>query len=94
MVSKKLEINQLIDAPTSWVFPTDWSREHFITPEREQAILGHTPMARYGRLEELVGAMLRLVTISMKSADQKDHKYIHPRVNPWCSVYDHINIIK
>ena len=43
-------------------FPTEWSREHFIPPEREQAILGHTPMARYGRPEELVGAVLWLAS--------------------------------
>lgn len=41
-------------------FPTDWSKQHFITPEREAAILGHTPMARYGRPDELVGAVLWL----------------------------------
>ena len=39
-------------------FPTDWNKEHFITPDREQAILGHTPMARYGEPNELVGAVL------------------------------------
>ncbi len=43
-------------------FPTDWNKEHFITPEREQAILGHTPMARYGSPEELVGAVLWLAS--------------------------------
>jgi len=43
-------------------FPTDWSKEHFITPDREQAILGHTPMARYGKPDELVGAMLWLAS--------------------------------
>ena len=41
-------------------FPTEWSRQNFITPEREAAILGHTPMARYGRAEELIGAVLWL----------------------------------
>lgn len=41
-------------------FPTDWSMKNFITPEREAAILGHTPMRRYGRPEELVGAVLWL----------------------------------
>jgi NAD(P)-dependent dehydrogenase (short-subunit alcohol dehydrogenase family) len=41
-------------------FPTDWNKEHFITPERDQAILGHTPMARYGKPNELVGAVLWL----------------------------------
>lgn len=43
-------------------FPTEWSKEHFITPEREQAILGHTPMARYGKPKELVVAVLWLAS--------------------------------
>jgi NAD(P)-dependent dehydrogenase (short-subunit alcohol dehydrogenase family) len=41
-------------------FPTEWSMKNFITPEREAAILGHTPMKRYGRPRELVGAVLWL----------------------------------
>jgi NAD(P)-dependent dehydrogenase (short-subunit alcohol dehydrogenase family) len=41
-------------------FPTDWNRKNFITPEREKAILGHTPMARFGNTSELVGATLWL----------------------------------
>ena len=43
-------------------FPTKWSKENFITPERKQAILGHTPMARYGKPKELVGAVLWLAS--------------------------------
>jgi NAD(P)-dependent dehydrogenase (short-subunit alcohol dehydrogenase family) len=43
-------------------FPTEWSKQHFITPEREAAILGHTPMKRYGRPEELVGAVVWLLS--------------------------------
>lgn len=43
-------------------FPTEWSKEKFITPERKQAILGHTPMARYGSPNELVGAVLWLAS--------------------------------
>ena len=43
-------------------FPTEWSKEHFITPERKQAILGHTPMGRYGNPKELVGAVLWLAS--------------------------------
>lgn len=39
-------------------FPTQWSIENFITPERQAAIWGHTPMKRYGKVEELVGAVL------------------------------------
>lgn len=41
-------------------FPTRWSMRNFITPERERAILGHTPMGRYGTPDELVGAVLWL----------------------------------
>lgn len=41
-------------------FPTEWSMKNFITIEREKAILGHTPMGRYGRPEELSGAVLWL----------------------------------
>jgi len=41
-------------------FPTEWNRKNFITPEREKAILEHTPMARFGDPSELVGAVLWL----------------------------------
>jgi len=41
-------------------FPTDWSMKHFIDKKREQAIFAHTPMGRYGRPEELAGAVLWL----------------------------------
>jgi len=41
-------------------FPTEWNRKNFITPEREKAILGHTPMNRYGEPNELLGAVLWL----------------------------------
>ena len=43
-------------------FPTKWNRKHFITPEREKAILGHTPMARFGEPSELTGALLWLAS--------------------------------
>lgn len=41
-------------------FPTEWSMKHFITPDREAAIHGHTAMQRYGHPSELVGAVLWL----------------------------------
>lgn len=41
-------------------FPTEWSRQHFLVPDRVQAILGHTPMRRFGDPRELVGAVLWL----------------------------------
>ena len=43
-------------------FPTEWSKKNFITPEREKAILNHTPMNRYGEPKELVGAVLWLAS--------------------------------
>ena len=43
-------------------FPTEWNRKNFITSEREKAILGHTPMNRYGEPGELVGATLWLAS--------------------------------
>jgi NAD(P)-dependent dehydrogenase (short-subunit alcohol dehydrogenase family) len=43
-------------------FPTEWSKSHFIDEERNAAILGHTPMGRYGEPKELVGAVLWLLS--------------------------------
>jgi NAD(P)-dependent dehydrogenase (short-subunit alcohol dehydrogenase family) len=43
-------------------FPTAWSRENFIDEARARAILGHTPMGRYGEPHELVGAALWLAS--------------------------------
>ena len=43
-------------------FPTEWNQRNFITPEREAAILGHTPMNRYGKVSELVGGVIYLAS--------------------------------
>ncbi len=43
-------------------FPTEWSMKHFIDSKRKRSILGHTPMARFGKPEELVGAVLWLAS--------------------------------
>lgn len=43
-------------------FPTEWNRKNFITAEREAAILGHTPMRRYGEPSELTGALIWLAS--------------------------------
>jgi len=51
-----------VNAVRPGFFPTDWNRKNFITAEREQAILGHTPMGRYGEPEELIGATLWLAS--------------------------------
>lgn len=54
--------NVRVNALRPGFFPTEWSMKHFITPEREAAILGHTPMRRYGHPSELVGAVLWLLS--------------------------------
>lgn len=43
-------------------FPTEWSMKHFIDAERKTKILGHTPMGRFGRPDELIGAALWLAS--------------------------------
>ena len=43
-------------------FPTEWSMTHFIDEARQADILRHTPMGRFGRPEELVGAVLWLAS--------------------------------
>jgi len=43
-------------------FPTEWNRKNFITRDREIAILSHTPMARYGEVHELLGAIIYLAS--------------------------------
>jgi NAD(P)-dependent dehydrogenase (short-subunit alcohol dehydrogenase family) len=42
--------------------PTEWNQKNFITKEREKAILGHTPMNRYGTPDELIGATIWLAS--------------------------------
>ena len=54
--------NVRVNALRPGFFPTEWSMKHFITPEREAAILGHTPMRRYGQPSELAGAVLWLLS--------------------------------
>lgn len=43
-------------------FPTDWNLKNFITEDRKAAILGHTPMNRFGDPSELAGAVLWLAS--------------------------------
>lgn len=47
-------------------FPTEWNKKNFISVEREAAILGHTPMRRFGDPNELIGAMLWLSSDASK----------------------------
>ena len=43
-------------------FPTEWNKKNFITKDREAAILGHTPMARFGDPTELIGGVIYLAS--------------------------------
>ena len=43
-------------------FPTDWNLKNFIDEDRRKAILGHTPMNRFGTPDELTGAILWLAS--------------------------------
>jgi len=54
--------NVRVNALRPGFFPTEWSMKNFIDPSREKAILGHTPMKRYGRPQELTGAVLWLLS--------------------------------
>lgn len=51
-----------VNAVRPGFFPTDWNRKNFITAEREAAIIGHTPMCRFGQPNELLGATLWLAS--------------------------------
>ena len=54
--------NVRVNALKPGFFPTEWSMKHFIDRERKRKILGHTPMARFGKPEELAGAVLWLAS--------------------------------
>jgi len=41
-------------------FPTNWSMKNFIDQKRKKSILSHTPMKRFGKPKELVGAVIWL----------------------------------
>ncbi|MGK5091529.1 SDR family oxidoreductase [Deltaproteobacteria bacterium TL4] len=54
--------NVRVNALRPGFFPTEWSMKNFIDKNREKAILGHTPMGRYGTPKELIGAVLWLAS--------------------------------
>ena len=43
-------------------FPTEWNKKNFLSQERIDSILNHTPMKRFGEPNELVGAVQWLLS--------------------------------
>lgn len=54
--------NVRVNALRPGFFPTEWSMKHFIDEKRKADILRHTPMGRFGKAEELIGATLWLAS--------------------------------
>ena len=56
--------NVRVNAIRPGFFPTEWNKKNFINPQREQAIMNHTPMKRFGEPHELIGAAIWLASNS------------------------------
>ena len=56
--------NVRVNAIRPGFFPTKWNKKNFINPQREQAIMNHTPMKRFGEPHELIGAAIWLASDS------------------------------
>ena len=54
--------NVRVNALRPGFFPTDWNRNNFIDFSREESIMTHTPMKRYGEPFELIGASIWLAS--------------------------------
>lgn len=54
--------NVRVNALRPGFFPTEWSKKNFINKDRENSILEHTAMKRYGTPDELLGAVLWLAS--------------------------------
>tara|TARA_A100000164_G_scaffold197817_1_gene175438 strand:- start:877 stop:1668 length:792 start_codon:yes stop_codon:yes gene_type:complete len=58
--------NVRVNAIRPGFFPTEWNKKNFINPQREKAIINHTPMKRFGEPHELIGAAIWLASDSSK----------------------------
>ena len=56
--------NVRVNAIRPGFFPTEWNKKNFINPQREKAIMDHTPMKRFGEPHELIGAAVWLASDS------------------------------
>ncbi len=56
--------NVRVNALRPGFFPTDWSKKNFLDKKRINAILNHTPMGRFGKPNELLGAVIWLCSDS------------------------------
>ncbi len=56
--------NVRVNAIRPGFFPTEWNKKNFINPQREKAIMNHTPMKRFGEPHELIGAAIWLASDS------------------------------
>ncbi len=56
--------NIRVNAIRPGFFPTEWNKKNFINAQREQAIMNHTPMKRFGEPHELIGAAIWLASDS------------------------------
>lgn len=54
--------NVRVNALRPGFFPTDWNIKNFIDLTREESIMAHTPMKRYGEPFELIGASIWLAS--------------------------------
>ena len=52
--------NVRVNALRPGFYPTKWNLKNFIDSKRKKQILNHTPMNRFGKTEELIGATLWL----------------------------------
>ena len=47
-------------------FPTKWNLENFLSDERIESIMDHTPMRRFGHPKELIGSVIWLSSIHLR----------------------------